>query len=173
MEGRNSEGKFTKGNSFWQNRSKHGRDAIFEFADLLREEAEKYFIATDERKWTKKDWVGKDAMQVERENETPYTLSGLCVYLHTCRSWWNATKKRMIEGNKTDFIEVIEFIEEVMFTQKFEGAAVGAFNANIISRELGLVDKVDSTVKSTNTTFSVELTKEEANQINKDLEREF
>jgi hypothetical protein len=28
----------------------------------------------------------------------------------------------------------------VIFNQKFSGAAVGAFNANIIARELGLAD---------------------------------
>lgn len=32
-------------------------------------------------------------------------------------------------------------MEETIETQQFEGACVGAFNANIIARKLGLVDK--------------------------------
>ncbi|MFC0183379.1 terminase small subunit [Pseudarcicella hirudinis] len=39
------------------------------------------------------------------------------------------------------FLEVITRIEEIVYVQKFEGAAVGAFNANIIARDLGLADK--------------------------------
>jgi hypothetical protein len=50
----------------------------------------------------------------------------------------------MIRKNK-DFSEVIHAIEEIIRTQKFEGAAVGAFNANIIARDLGMVDKKDVT----------------------------
>ena len=33
------------------------------------------------------------------------------------------------------------------YAQKFEGAAVGAFNGNIIARDLGLADKTESEVK--------------------------
>ena len=36
---------------------------------------------------------------------------------------------------------VIARIEGIITTQQFEGACVGAFNANIISRTLGLADK--------------------------------
>ena len=39
------------------------------------------------------------------------------------------------------FIEIIRAIDKIMFAQKFEGAASGAFNANIIARDLGLTDK--------------------------------
>jgi hypothetical protein len=46
-----------------------------------------------------------------------------------------------------------------MFTQKFEGATVGAFNANIIARDLGLKDQTDVTTNgndiSQNTIFEV------------------
>lgn len=38
-------------------------------------------------------------------------------------------------------MEVLSRIERVIETQQFEGACVGAFNANIIARKLGLADK--------------------------------
>ena len=129
------------GNQFWKLRSKHGRDKLFSTPELLLEAAYEYFEATDQRKWIKKDWVGKDAIEVERENETPYTLSGLCLYLGVSRHWWNEFKNAKHEG----FLEVIRAIEEIMYTQKFEGASVGAFNANIIARDLSLKEQTDIT----------------------------
>lgn len=47
------------------------------------------------------------------------------------------------------FAEVMEVIETVMNTQKFEGAASGLLNANIISRDLGLIDKQQVDSKTT------------------------
>ena len=45
---------------------------------------------------------------------------------------------------------IITRIREAIYQQKFEGASVGAFNANIIARDLGLADKQDVKVKSLN-----------------------
>jgi hypothetical protein len=124
------------GNQFWKLRSKHGRDKLFVTPDLLWEAAAEYFEHTDGRKWIKKDWVGKDAMQVERETETPYTWSGLCLYLGCSESYFREFKRDCAE----DFVTVLTRIEQTIYTQKFEGAAVGTFNANIIARDLGLRD---------------------------------
>lgn len=125
------------GNQFWKQRSKHGRDKLFSTPELLWEACCEYLEATDKRKWIKKDWIGKDCQEVERETETPYTLSGLCLYLDCDPSYFR--KFRSNEENK-DFFTVITRIEQIMYTQKFEGATVGAFNANIIARDLGLKD---------------------------------
>jgi len=132
-----------KGNQFWMLRSKHGRDKLFASPELLWKAAQEYFKHTDKRKWVKKDWVGKDALKVERETETPYTISGMCLYFDCSREWWNEFKNSKHE----DFIQVITRIEQIIYTQKFEGAVVGAFNANIISRDLGLIDKSELTGK--------------------------
>jgi hypothetical protein len=129
------------GNQYWKQRSKHGRDKLFESPELLWQAAVEYFELTDSRKWTKADWVGKDAIEVERQTDTPYTLSGMCLYFDCSRQWWNAFKA----AEHTGFLEVIARIENIMHSQKFEGAAVGAFNANIIARDLGLTDKSDIT----------------------------
>jgi len=125
------------GNQWWKLRSKHGRDKIFSTPEILWEEAVKYFEATDARKWIKKDWVGKDAMQVERENETPYTKSGLFLFLGIDINTWDLYKDR------EDFIHITSRIEQIIYTQKIEGAAVGAFNQNIVARELGLAEKTE------------------------------
>lgn len=123
------------GNQFWKLRSSHGRDLIFSAPTVLWEACCEYFEKTDQRKWIKKDWVGKDAFEVERKTDTPYTLSGLYVFLDIDRTTWELYRER------EDFIPIITRVEQIIYTQKFEGAAVGAYNANIIARDLGLADK--------------------------------
>jgi hypothetical protein len=123
-----------EGNQFWKLRSKHGRDLIFSSPTVLWEACVEYFEATDARKWVRKDWVGKDAKEVQRETDAPYTLSGLYVFLDIDRKTWDLYRQR------EDFIPIITRVEQIMFTQKFEGASVGAFNASIIARDLGLKD---------------------------------
>jgi hypothetical protein len=43
-----------------------------------------------------------------------------------------------------DFMPIITRIKEIIYNQKFSGAAAGFFNANIIARDLGLSDKVNN-----------------------------
>lgn len=132
--------RFKPGNRFWEMRSKHGRDRLFASPELLWQAATEYFKATDKRKWIKKDWVGKDAYQVERETETPYTLTGLFLYLGCNKHYFSDFKKTC----SSDFSEVVTRIEQIIYTQKLEGAAVGAFNANIIARDLGLKEQTET-----------------------------
>ena len=127
----------TKGNQWWKLRSKHGKDKIFTNPKILLEACYEYFEATDKRKWIKKDWVGKDSMEVIRETETPYTITGLCLFLGIGLQTLHNYKK------DKDYLEVITHVEDIIYTQKFEGATVGAFNSNIIARDLGLADKKD------------------------------
>ena len=135
-----------KGNQFWKLRSKHGRDKLFESPELLWDAACEYFEATDSRKWVKKDWVGKDALPVERENETPYTKSGLCLFLDISE-WRLLLDLKMVSE---DFSQVVSRIENIIITQKTEGASVGAFNASIVSLELGLKQQIDHTTNGEN-----------------------
>jgi len=129
-----------KGNQWWRNRTKHGRDKLFSSPDILWEECCKYFEATDKRKWVEKDWVGKDAKAVERKTDTPYTLSGLFLFLNIDQNTWARYRK---DEPYRDFWEIVSRVDQIIYTQKFEGAVVGAYNANIIARDLGLTDKKD------------------------------
>ncbi|MES2382455.1 MAG: terminase small subunit [Bacteroidota bacterium] len=164
----------TKGNKWWMLRAKHGRDKLFKTSDLLWDAALEYFNHTDSRKWTKKDWVGKDAHEVERETETPYTISGLCLYLDCSRSFFAEFKKALNEKNdkeSKDFLLVITRIENIIFTQKIEGAAVGAFNANIVAMELGLKQQTETTTTAIN--YNAELSKDEIKAISKGLDEKY
>lgn len=46
-----------------------------------------------------------------------------------------------------DFFGVSQRIADIIYSQKFEGAAADFLNANIIGRELGLVDKSEAELK--------------------------
>ena len=161
-----------KGNSFWKLRSKHGRDALFATALLLWKAAEEYFAWCDENPWIKKEAIKGGDMAgttMDVPTQRPYTLSGLMLYCDAGEAWWKQFKQSDTAKNK-DFSSVIDRIEQVINTQQFEGATVGAFNANIIARKLGLSDKVETTGTITN--YNVPVTKEEARDISKALEDE-
>jgi hypothetical protein len=70
----------------------------------------------------------------------PYTIHGLCLYLDCATSYFRAFK---LTCKDKDFLTIVHQIEEVIYKQKFDGAASGFFNTNIIARDLGLVDRHD------------------------------
>ena len=73
----------------------------------------------------------------------PMTLTGFCIYADIDLTTYEAYRKQ------NDYVRVTTRIDIIIRTQKFEGAASGFFNANIIARDLGLVDKqgIDHTSK--------------------------
>jgi len=140
------------GNQFWKLRSKHGRDKLFNDPNLLWESACEYFQWIDDHPWIRHEQVKYPVKPVKTEDgeyytptkiadiptERPYTFSGLCLYLdcdeHTLRSYGR-------DEDKKDFFPIVRAIIKAIETQQLEGASVGAFNANIIARKLGLVDR--------------------------------
>lgn len=129
-------------NQFWKLRAKSGRDLIFSTPEILWDSCVEYFEATDKRKWIKTEFNGKDATECHVPTETPYTWTGLFLFLDCSHQTWKDYESRK------DFIEICTRVRNIIYTQKFEGATVGAFNAVIISRDLGLKESQDVTVKS-------------------------
>jgi hypothetical protein len=153
-----------RANQFWKLRSKHGRKKIFTTPAILWLAATEYFQWCDNNPWIKKEQLKKSVITKDKNgNEQvhsiadiptarPYTLTGLCIYLDVNTQYFTDFKdalkpkdgEKMCKKNK-DYSIVITRIEEIIRTHKFEGAAVGAFNANIIARDLGMADKKDIT----------------------------
>lgn len=73
------------------------------------------------------------------DGEVPHlramTQTGLCAYLNIGLSTFKDYK------NKPEFSAIIEAIEQVMYEQKFTGAASGMLKENLIARDIGLIDK--------------------------------
>ena len=130
----------TKGNQWWKLRSSHGRNPKFETPEQLWDASVEYFEATDSRKWNKIEFHGKDAERCIVEQETPYTKTGLYIFLDISKDTWVNYKERK------GFLEVSTRVEGIIYTQKFEGASVGAFNSSIIARDLGLKDNSELTI---------------------------
>lgn len=128
-----------KGNDFWKARSSHGRTPIFASQDALWEAATEYFA------WVEDNPLWEDKI-VSYQGQTTHepvckmramTISGLCIFLDIARSTWDEYR-----ANK-DFSGIVSRVEEIIRTQKFEGASADLLNANIIARDLGLADKQD------------------------------
>lgn len=135
-------GHFAPGNKLWQRAPLNGRSPKFDGPYALWEACAEYF-----------EWVDKNPMQegklvsfqgVSTVEQLPkmraMTLRALCLFLGIRRATWNEWRSR-----RDDLAEVIERVEDVIFTQKFEGAAADMLNSNLIARELGLADKQDHT----------------------------
>ena len=67
------------------------------------------------------------------------TLQGLCLFIDVTRETWGEWKK-----SRPDLSDVQREAEEIIYSQKFAGAAADLLNANIIARDLGLSEKVES-----------------------------
>lgn len=128
-----------EGNQFWKARSSHGRKPTFATPEQLREACLEYI-----------DWVEANPLYsselttyqgasklVDVPKMRPMTISGLCIFLDIDKSTWFEYAKK--EG----FSNVTTCVEEIIRTQKFEGAASGFLNPNIIARDLGLAEKTE------------------------------
>ena len=155
-----------KGNQYWKIRTESGRNKIWSNPDELWKEALEYFESTQKRKWKKTDFRGSQVKKIEIPTETPFSITGLCLYLDcSVNTFKNYEKEK-------DFLTVTERIRNIIETQQFEGAVVGAFNSSIIASKLGLSNKVENTNKNYNYN-SKELSKEEMKEYNESLENEY
>lgn len=159
-----------KNNQFWKLRSKHGRDKLFSTPELLLEAAHEYFQWCDENPWIseKTGYNSNGAYSEEKPTARPYSLGGFALYVGASESWLKEFRKTADK----DFLAVISEIDTVIRTQQVEGATVGAFNANIVARINGIVEKVEN--HNTNLNYnSEEMTREQVQEIAKKLEDEY
>jgi hypothetical protein len=137
------------GNRFWELRSKHGRDKLFKTPELLREAAIEFFEWYEDNP-LKEEKVFNYQGEIVRANVDKMramTLSGLCLYLGVNEAYFRTFKAQLPEGEQ-EFNTVISWIESVIYNQKFQGASADLLNANIISMELGLRQKIDNTLSN-------------------------
>lgn len=110
---------------------------------------QQYFAWCDENPWYKHEQT-KGGQLIKVPTSRPYTEAGFCAFhdlgINYIKELWNAVKERDDEQSKR-YSSVITRARAKCYAQKFEGASVGAFNANIIARDLGLADKTESEVK--------------------------
>ncbi|ARD61568.1 DNA-packaging protein [Kosakonia radicincitans DSM 16656] len=138
-----------KGNKFWLARSKHGRNPKFTDPEKLWDACCEYFEWVEKHPlWETKAFAFQGTVtKATLPKMRAMTLGGLFLFLDIDRKTWEAYSK------KKDFLPVTTRVENLIYEQKFSGAAADLLNANIIARELGLTDKksvegdLDLTVK--------------------------
>ena len=142
MDGKDDQtGRFLPGNKFWEARSSHGRNPIFASPDDLWQGCVEYFEwveanpLQEEKVFNGKDGIARASVAKMRA----MTIAGLCIFLDIDRTTWADYAKR------PDFSPITARAEEIIYSQKFAGAAADLLNANIIARDLGLADKQDNT----------------------------
>lgn len=140
-------GRFKPGNQFWKQRAQHGRDMLFASPSLLWEAACEYFKWCDENPLLEAKMFSFQGIQTMEmiPKMRAYTVGGLCLFLNCSQGYFRSFKATQGES-KSDFLAIIEQIEETIYQQKFTGAAADLLNANIIARDLGLADKKEQEV---------------------------
>lgn len=141
---------FEKGNQFWKNvpYEKIGRPPKYKTPNELWEDVKAYFIECDENPMSKQEITTTDKGTFDKEfiYKVPYTWQGLYVFL--------SVKDLDHYKTKDEFSEILSHISNIIYNQKFTGASVNIFNANIIARDLGLADKKDVRTEDTKTDLS-------------------
>jgi hypothetical protein len=137
-----------KGNKFWELRSKHGRDKIFTTPDIMLKACYEYFAWCEKNPLIEVDYRGSNPpVKVKLPKMRAFTIDGLTCFIHVNEDYFNDFEKGIKDKNdeiSKDFSRVITHVRGIIRNQKFVGAAAGFLNPNIIARDLGLTDKIDT-----------------------------
>ena len=108
------------------------------FNDCLR-----YFLWLENNPYRKKRYHTYKGEQRVYYEETPRAplLCDLCNHLKIDQETWRLWRK-----NRPDLFGVITRVDSAIYAEKFQGAAAGILNPNIIAQELGLASKHEHNV---------------------------
>ncbi|MEJ2905060.1 terminase small subunit [Pedobacter panaciterrae] len=114
---------------------------------------QQYFQYVDDNPWMKNEAVKSGEMAgriIQIPTARPYSEVGFCAFHNLGEKYISEladTLSKHLKDKECKNLNEVEGLSNVLTqararcrAQKFEGAAVGAFNANIIARDLGMVD---------------------------------
>ena len=128
-----------KGNECWTARSSHGRKPKFDDPQVLLKVCEEYFQwVEDNPLYEMKVFAYQgEIVKTQIPKMRAMSVAGLCGFLDISRVTWDTYRK------SNDFLNIINDVEERIRQQKFEGASADLLNANIIARDLHLVERTE------------------------------
>jgi hypothetical protein len=142
-----------EGNKWWEHRSSHGRDVIFSSPDILWSAAKEYFESSLEDQITEKQlFAYQGACHTGTlKRHRPFSYERLCLFLHVNTAYFRQFKirirKNIEEGIDVElnegFSTVMKMIDDVIYSQQFDGASTGQFKESIISKYLGLKERTE------------------------------
>ena len=138
--------------NYWQWRANTGAKKKISSPKVLLELAMGYFEWIDAHPFEKQDFIksGPAAGQIVITHyPRPYTWQGLQLWIKNKTGLVKLEDYRINRQNKyAKFSDAIAQITEIIDDNKLSGALSGHFNPNIVSKQLGLVEKTESTVKT-------------------------
>lgn len=166
------------GNRFWELRLRHGRKRVIQSPKALWDNAVQYFQWCEENPLMEAEQVKNPA----KPYKTPDTKEGDLIIpgewivpapiieMPKMRAFTkggfalacglNAWKEiDALKEVSEDFSQVVTRIENVIYEQKFTGAAAGFLNPNIIARDLGLMEKTETNLKGNGFSFNLTMNK--------------
>lgn len=95
-----------------------------------------------------KDWVGKDAIQVEREKERPLTMEGFENYVAGLPDMPLSLEQYFSNTDNaySDFLAICSRIRREIRQDQIAGGMAGIYNPSITQRLNGLVEKSEQKV---------------------------
>lgn len=133
-----------------------GKHKYIETPERMWELFCEYVKHESENPYYKVEYVGKDGDMVRTPLQVPITFEGFECYVadqNIINDLGDYSKND--DGRYSEYAPIITRIRNNCFSQNFKGAAVGLFNANLIAKKLGLVDKKD--IKASLTTYDVDI----------------
>ena|SRR3990167_7925103 len=121
-----------------------------ETPELLWQLFEQYVAHEAKSPMFKVEYVGKEGNKVNTPLQVPITFEGFECWVED-NGYINdlGTYSANRDGRYTDYVPIVSRIRNNCFSQNFKGAAVGLFNANLIAKKLGLIEKkeVEATIR--------------------------
>ena len=126
-----------KGNRYWERRKVHGKDKKYKTPNQLWQGCIRYFEWVEDNPLMATETVKfqGEATLIEVPKMRAMTLAGLCLHLKIDPKTWASYR------TDDDYLPITTRVEEIIWEQKFSGAAAELLNPNIIARELGLAEK--------------------------------
>ena len=133
-----------------------GKRKYIETPEKLWEYFKDYVLHEKNNPMYKVEYVGKEARTEYKPLETPITFEGFECWLADKNiiehlSDYSANTK----GIYDDYSTIITRIKSNCYVHNFKVAAVGLFNANIIARKLGMIEKIETDNKHELKEFTV------------------
>lgn len=123
----------------WECRKRAGRRKKFETPQHLADAVNSYFAWVRENPIleAKPFNVAGKVEIVDVPKHRAMTIGGLCIHLGISRMNWSEYRHKRGAG----YSAICDQADNIIITQKVEGAAADIFNTHLITRELGLADR--------------------------------
>ncbi len=130
------------GNKFWKMANHSGQNLAFDSPEELWDKAQEYFQWCDDNPFKEEKLfhfqgtIVRDTVSKMRA----YTQRELCLFLGVNEKYLSQFNEDKAERNK-EYANIVTRIRDVIYTQKFTGAAADLLNPSLIAKEIGLSDK--------------------------------